>query len=130
MRGKPLYNFPTFYAAAAHLRRQGHEVWSPAERDLNEDGFNPSTDKARTLQYYMKHDLPALLEQDGVAVLPGWLGSAGACTEVFVAWAVGLPVYHVWSLQFVPPWSVDLTVAPARYTATLGLPHLEKHVAP
>jgi hypothetical protein len=127
MRGKPLYNFPTFHAAAAHLRRQGHEVWSPAERDVKEDGFNPLTDQAKSLQYYMEHDLPALLQQEGVAVLNGWSQSAGSNIEVFVAWAVGMPVYEAWTLQYLPPWSVDLTLAPKRYLAQHGLPHLERY---
>lgn len=40
MTGYPEFNFPAFHAAAAVLRADGHEVWSPAEFDLTE-GFDP-----------------------------------------------------------------------------------------
>ena len=34
MTNIPLFNFPAFNAAAKHLRSQGHEVFNPAERDI------------------------------------------------------------------------------------------------
>lgn len=40
MRGYPDFNFPAFIAAAAWLRAAGHEVFNPAERDLD-NGFSP-----------------------------------------------------------------------------------------
>jgi len=100
MRGYPEYNFPAFHAAAAELRAQGHEVFSPAERDLNEDGFNPKTDEAKPLRYYMLFDLPAVLKSDAVAVLPGWEKSTGAKLEVHVARVCGIPV--LWAETFDP----------------------------
>ena len=33
MRGYPNFNFPAFDFAAAKLRAEGHQVFSPAERD-------------------------------------------------------------------------------------------------
>lgn len=92
MRGLPLYNFPAFHDAAKRLREAGYEVWSPAERDLNEDGFDPATGVARTLREYMLHDLPAVLSSDMIVVLPGWEQSQGASLEVYVAKACEIPV--------------------------------------
>jgi len=94
MRGYPEFNFPAFHQAAAELREAGYEVWSPAERDLDE-GFNPKTDQARSLKYYMRLDLPAVLDADAVAVLEGWERSTGAKLEIYVAQACGMPVYTV-----------------------------------
>lgn len=93
MRGYPEYNFPAFHAAAAKLRERGLEVWSPAENDVNQDGFDPATDTAQPMRHYMKRDLPAVLDADMVCVLPGWEKSQGACLEVHVARTCGIPIF-------------------------------------
>lgn len=98
MRGYPLYNFPAFHAAAKKLRGMGHEVWSPAEWDL-EQGFNPATDEAKPLAFYMKFELPQVCDSDAVVVLEGWRSSKGANLEVHVANEVGVPVHEM--SQFV-----------------------------
>ena len=92
MRGYPRYNFDAFAAAAASLRKRGLTVFSPAERDIREDGFNPDKDEARPMREYMEHDLPAVCRSDAVVVLDGWEKSKGACLEVHVARRVGVPV--------------------------------------
>lgn len=92
MRGYPEYNFPAFYAAAKSLRDRGIEVWSPAENDVHADGFDPTKDTAQPMVHYMKRDLPAVLDADFVAVLPGWERSQGASLEVHVARTCGIPV--------------------------------------
>ena len=107
MTGYPEFNFPEFIDAASSLRVRRFEVWSPAERDL-EEGFDPKTDDSKGLKYYMQYDLPAVVKCDAVAVLPGWHKSAGARLEVFTAWAVGMPVFWAWSENPIPAWSVDL----------------------
>jgi hypothetical protein len=98
MRGIPEYNFPAFEAACKRLREMGHDVWSPHERDLA-DGFNPKTDKAHSLKHYMKIDLPAVLDCDIVAVLPGWENSQGAKLEVHTANECGMVVFDAETLQ-------------------------------
>jgi len=109
MRGYPAYNFPAFHAAAKELRALGHEVWSPAERD-EQEGFNPTTDVAQPLKYYMLFDLPAVLNADAVVVLPGWEKSVGANLEVHVARTCGMPVYDLASvLDGVPLEGLNLT---------------------
>jgi hypothetical protein len=92
MTGIKDYNFPAFFAAAADLRARGHEVWSPAENDVCQDGFDPTKDKAQAHRHYMKRDLPAVLDADAVAVLPGWENSKGARLEVHVARECGIPI--------------------------------------
>lgn len=101
MRGIADYNFPAFHAATARLRAAGHEVWSPAERDEQQDGFNPSADEAKPLRYYMLYDLPAVLHSDAVAVLPGWESSTGANLEVHVARVCGIPVLDAETMEAV-----------------------------
>jgi len=92
MRGIPEYNFPSFFAAATSLRTRGIEVWSPAENDVHQDSFDPAKDTPHPMLHYMKRDLPAVLNADFVAVLPGWETSQGATLEVNVARACGIPV--------------------------------------
>jgi len=99
MRGYPEFNFPAFFAAAAHLRRHGYKVWSPAENDVHQDGFDPAKDAAAPMRHYMKRDLPAVLDADFVAVLSGWQKSRGAMCEVTVALACDIPVLDAATLQ-------------------------------
>ena len=98
MRGYPEFNFPAFFAAAKSLRERGFEVWSPAENDVHQDGFDPAKDSAQPMRHYMKRDLPAVLDADFVAVLPGWEKSQGACLEVHVARTCGIPVHDAATL--------------------------------
>jgi hypothetical protein len=100
MRNVPLFNFPAFHAAAAKLRKAGHEVWSPAERD-EQEGFDPKTDTPQPFRHYMKHDLPAVLESDVIALLPGWEKSVGACLELVVAYIAGIPPFVVGPVDLV-----------------------------
>lgn len=96
MRGYPAFNFPAFFEAAKRLRGLGHEVWSPAENDVEKDGFDPmahsSSQPPHTLAHYMERDLPAVCWADAVACLPGWEKSEGANIEVCVARKVGKQV--------------------------------------
>lgn len=96
MTGIPEWNFPAFNAAAEQLRAYGYDVVNPA------DG---GADEATTWAEYLKEDLRLLLACDGVATLPGWTGSRGACLEVHVARALGMPVRarHEWPLRAGAP---------------------------
>lgn len=102
MRGYPQFNFPAFFAAAKSLRERGYEVWSPAENDVHQDGFDPAKDAAQPMRHYMKRDLPAVLDADFVAVLPGWEHSQGATLEVTVARTCGIPVLDAATLAVAP----------------------------
>lgn len=92
MRGKPLFNFPAFGAAAAALRASGHDVISPHEMDLAL-GQNATSTELPFIEY-MQRDLPALMSCDAIALLPGWTGSRGARLEACVAHACGLKSFY------------------------------------
>lgn len=76
--GNPDYR-KQFATAAALLTLQGHEVLNPAE---NEE--QPSW------RAYMALSLRQLVEQEGIALLPGWESSKGASLEAHVAEALGM----------------------------------------
>lgn len=101
MRGRPFFNFPLFESVTAGLRKQGHLVHSPAEKDLqkypnmhNWPGFE-SGDPHRCPMFNMPDalawDFTRIIDSwtDGIALLPGWEESVGACAERFVAEMVG-----------------------------------------
>lgn len=85
MTGYPDFNFPAFHERAAEWRREGWEVFSPAE------SFGGDTTKPYA--EYMRHDVVAILSCDALAVLPGWQKSKGASFEVALAGMLDLPVY-------------------------------------
>ena len=109
MRGIPEFNFPSFFAAAEHLRRLGHTVFNPAERDnkyhgtdiskgnltgseevaASQHGFNLRDALAEDLWYICK-------EADAIYLLNGWKNSKGACAEKAAAEALKLKVMFQW----------------------------------
>lgn len=99
MRGIPLFNFPAFNEAETRLRAAGHTPINPAARDVQEDGFDPAKDEAKPFDYYMRKDLPLVMDCDAVAVLPGWRQSKGARLEVHVAQECGLQILDAVTLE-------------------------------
>ncbi len=81
MTGYPDLNFPLFHAEAARLRALGYEVANPAElcNDIQGDW-----------DACMRRDLAALLTCDGIAMLPHWHDSRGACLEYRLACDLGM----------------------------------------
>lgn len=73
MTGLPDLNYAAFHEAAQLLRAEGYEVASPAELTA------PNQDP--TWEDWMRAALALLLTCDGVALLPGWAQSRGACEE-------------------------------------------------
>jgi hypothetical protein len=86
MTGLPDFNYPTFIATAQRMRRAGFYIVNPAE-----NGLPPDAPWAA----HMRRDLHAMLDCQGVALLPGWENSKGAKLEVGVAQAIGMPVRSV-----------------------------------
>lgn len=92
MRGYKDFNFPAFFAAANKFRAEGHEVFNPAEADLDEFGTVDNVqklyeaDKEKIKRHVMRKDLLWILEHaEAIAMLPGWAQSAGARVELALA---------------------------------------------
>jgi nucleoside 2-deoxyribosyltransferase len=104
MTNLPQFNYPAFHAAAAKLRAAGHEVISPAEQDpgstQEEAMASTDGDLTKLKESYgsmMARDVKLIIDDvDGIVVLPGWNRSRGVCIEIFVARAMGKPVWHCW----------------------------------
>lgn len=108
MRGYTEFNFPAFHAATAKLRADGHEVFNPAERDMERHGTDISkgNETGSVLQASLEHgfDLRTALGEDlawicahadAVYLLPNWRNSKGATAERAVALALGLFVVEL-----------------------------------
>lgn len=100
MRGYANFNFPAFDYAAAKLRAQGYDVFSPAERDREQYGAdienNPTGDESKvtnaacTIEDCMEADCVWICRHSQmIALLPGWEKSSGAQAEVHLAKALG-----------------------------------------
>lgn len=83
MNGYPEKNHPAFHEAAAKLRAAGFGVISPAEKPIEDVDI-------RSWQNALRYDVgECVCKTEGVAVLPGFRQSKGACLEVFNAVAFG-----------------------------------------
>jgi hypothetical protein len=94
------YNFPAFDAARDLLYRRYRSdtitVVSPADLD-RQNGFDetkgdPNNTPPKVIHEAMRRDIEALLTCDKVVVLDKWEHSNGACLEVAIAKALGVPV--------------------------------------
>lgn len=95
MQGYAKFNFPRFNAVAKALRGKGHEVFNPAEKDIerhagvdisagndtgslqevkDKHGFSLRTALSQDLEYICKR-------ADTIVLLPGWEKSNGAQAE-------------------------------------------------
>jgi hypothetical protein len=83
MTGIQQFNFPAFNAKAAELRSQGMDVVNPAEFGEG-DGL--------TWSEYMRKDIRALMDCNGIYMLPGWMRSRGALLEHHIATELGFSV--------------------------------------
>ena len=102
MRGIPEFNFPRFNAVAAALRANGHEVFNPAEKDIERHGgvnisagnANGDVDRARqehgfSLRQALHDDFTYICKTANcLCLLPGWEHSGGSRAEHAVASAL------------------------------------------
>lgn len=115
MRGIPLFNYPAFHFAAAKLRAQGHEVFSPAERDIERHGVdisqgNMAGDEALAAEHHgfnlreaLRDDCEFIcLHADAIVLLPGWERSKGAKAERALSIALGHQVVYLPAVAAVP----------------------------
>ena len=86
MSNYPGYNFDAFAEAASQLRTAGYQVEDPGEFGVA-DGWSWFD--------YMRKDLMIVCQVDGIATLPDWQCSRGACAEVEVAHILHIPVMPV-----------------------------------
>lgn len=92
MTGYEDFNFPAFHAAAAEIRRQGHDPLNPAT----------SFEGSQTYPYamYIREAVRMVAMADAIVMLPGWENSKGALTEAMIAVTIGIPFleFGSWSL--------------------------------
>lgn len=74
-----------FGSAAYSWRQKGWDVVNPVELD--------GGDYSRPWRWYMRRDIPLLIDCDAIALLPGWPESEGATLEHEIADSLGLYVY-------------------------------------
>ncbi len=85
----PFYWFlPEPYGSIGH----GYTVTNPAELDAQDAG------KVMTWEQYMRRDIVALMQCDGIATLTGWSNSRGATLEIDIATRLSMPNWpvHTW----------------------------------
>lgn len=106
MTGYKDFNFPAFDAAAAKLRAEGHNVFSPADHDRQNHGsdFGKGTsgkhEEISNTGFSLRKALGADLawicsEAEAIAMLPGWENSKGANAEHAAAKALGLQFIYL-----------------------------------
>ena len=98
MHGIEELNYPAFNHAAKGLRGLGFTVVNPAEFEddyvfglYGGEGETEVSPLERAA--YLRRDFGALVECDGIVMLPGWEQSKGANAELAVAKMVGLGVF-------------------------------------
>ena len=99
MRGYPKFNFPAFFAAAKKLRKEGHTVFCPAEKDIKDYGslkrvtLEYQKDPQKVMRSVIRKDLNWIIDKaEGIVFLPGWKKSKGAKAEKALAEFLGLKV--------------------------------------
>jgi hypothetical protein len=106
MRGIPYFNFPRFMAETTKLRADGHEVFCPAESDLQE--YGPSVCASLTgnladikninfsLREALFRDCEYICKTaEAIMLLPGWEKSKGATAERALGIALGLQIIEL-----------------------------------
>lgn len=102
MTGIPHFNFPLFHKVTAELRADGHEVFNPAERDIQRHkGVDISADNptgspevaAKNHNFSLRDALAEdtnyiCKEATAICMLPGWESSPGARAEHALAVAL------------------------------------------
>lgn len=109
MRGYKDFNKEAFTAGAQVLRGQGHEVFSPSERDMEVFG-TVASENGDEVEFAQRLGMEGLSlarnvfladtdwicrHAEGIALLPGWNASKGAKAERALAEAIGLEIMYL-----------------------------------
>ncbi len=107
MRGYPAFNFPAFRVATNKLREEGHEVFSPVEKDedIHEEGafdvFETGDEEEATkvigfsLRKALGDDTAWICrEAEAIYMLKGWEGSKGAIAGKALGEALRLEIMY------------------------------------
>lgn len=101
MSGVPMANAPAFADVKAELESQGHSVVTPIEvngrvwKDLTGGEFDPADAPGwedPVVRTVFAEDVRVLLQQEGIALLDGWVSSQGARIELLIAKAAGMSI--------------------------------------
>lgn len=103
MSGLPELNVPAFMAAAHALRQIGYTVVNPAEFKTTTDGMT----EAQAWRAYMQVDIKALVDCEGIVMLPAWAESRGACLERSIAQGLGMRVMTLTDAVLEAPEHVE-----------------------
>lgn len=109
MRGYENFNFPAFMKAAAYLRSHGHEVFNPAENDIEkgyvtiDKGNIVSCDIPNIMRNCIMDDLTYIgRHAEAVVLLPGWEASKGVAAEMALASFLNLIVWKLSDMNVEP----------------------------
>lgn len=93
MASKENYNKEAFDKAATHLseREDVNVILNPHDFQFNQDDKKGE----HSHEWYMREDIPMLLECDTLALIDDWWNSRGAVTEAFVAFRAGIDVFEL-----------------------------------
>ena len=95
MTGIEDFNFPEFFRVAAELEAKGHEVFNPAQNDLDKWGDMEGIKKNFTVRSCMYDDLGWITANaDAVYFMKGWENSNGALAEFFAARSVKCKFFY------------------------------------
>jgi len=82
MSGLPDFNFPAFMDYAAKLKAAGHEVFNPAQNDLDTWGDLETVRAKANYRDCLRMDLNWILDHaEAIALMPGWHTSRGVKIE-------------------------------------------------
>ncbi len=109
MSGIDKFNIPAFMQTKASMEAKGYIVHLPADLDdpqavtdlLEADG---QAYRDKTWSQYLADDIILIGDKcDGVAVMPKWYDSRGACLETFTAALCNKPIVYAQTMDTVSP---------------------------
>jgi hypothetical protein len=90
------------------IEEEAPRLFENAEIQIKNAGFEPVNpmklkhDHDKTWESYMKEDLKALFDCDGIFVLGNWIDSKGARIELDLAFKLNIPVYRFFGSELKP----------------------------